>query len=238
MTDGTLIVIPAFNEEGHIASVLESIQLAAPDLPVLVVDDGSADGTAGRARKAGARVVSHPFNLGYGAALQTGYRYALARGYARVVQMDADGQHEASFIRSIVPALEEGFDLVLGSRFLHAQSYRPPLARRLGIALFSAAASWAAGWRITDATTGFQGLSRRLIRFYDSQGRFPHDCPDANMIIRAARAGFRIRELPVRMRAGRPGGGMYAGLRPLRYILKMSLGIAVEFSRRLPLVEE
>ncbi len=234
MTARTLIIIPAYNEEGVIGRVLESIQQAAPGVPILVIDDGSSDRTAEDAREGGARVVSHPHNLNYGCALRTGYRFALAHDFARVIQVDADGQHDAESLRTIQDALDQGFDLVLGSRFLDERSYRPPLTRRLGIALFGLAASWAVGRHITDATTGLQGLSRRLIRFYDSRDSFPHDYPDANMIIRSARAGFRITEVPARMHVAERGGGMHAGLKPLRYILKMCLAISVEFSRRLP----
>jgi glycosyltransferase involved in cell wall biosynthesis len=234
MQRDTLIIIPAYNEARDIARVLRAIHEAAPQIPVMVIDDASRDGTAAAARAAGARVISHPINMNYGAALHTGYRYAREHGIGRVVQMDADGQHDPASIAVILQALEDGADLVLGSRFRDPGSYVPPLSRRVGIKLLSLAASLAVRQWITDATTGFQGLSRRLVGFYATQGHFPHDYPDANMIIRAARAGFRVVEVPVRMHVAQRGGGLHAGLKPVWYALKMTVAVTVEASRRLP----
>lgn len=237
MPSGTLIVIPALNEERRIRAVLDGIWRVMPGAAVLVVDDGSRDATAAEARAGGARVASHPFNLGYGAALQTGYRYALRHGFGRVLQMDADGQHEPESIPAVVGGLDAGADLVLGSRFLAAGSYRPPWTRRLGMRLFGTLASWALGRRVSDVTTGFQGLSRRVLAFYDGPGIFPHDFPDANMIVRAARAGLRVTEVPVRMRENPTGGSLHVGLKPILYVAKMIFSILIELTRRLPLPE-
>ena len=234
----TVVIIPAYNEERDIARVVHGVRAAVPDLPVVVVDDGSRDGTAAAARGAGATVLSHPFNLHYGTALCTGYRYALAGGCTRLVQVDADGQHDPASIRTVLEALDQGADLVLGSRFLDPGSYTPPAVRRMGIGIMSLAATCVVGRRITDAATGFQGLSRRLLRFYTSGTHFPHDYPDANMIIRAARAGFRVVEVPVRMHAAERGGGMHVGIEPLWYVFKMALAISVEASRRVPAGED
>jgi len=232
----TLIIIPALNEERRIRGVLEGIRRAAVDLPILVIDDGSRDATAREARAGGARVVSHPFNLGYGAALQTGYRYARRAGFSRALQMDADGQHDPGSIAGLLAPLDAGADLVLGSRFLAPGSYRPPWARRLGMLLFGGLASLALGRRVTDATTGFQALSRRALDFYERPG-FPHDYPDANMIVRAARAGLRIVEAPVRMRDNPAGGSLHVGWRPFVYVAKMLFSILIEMTRRMPLPE-
>lgn len=233
MSGTTLIIVPAFNEAGRLAEVIAGINRVAPGLSLLVVDDGSRDGTARVAHALGARVVSHPFNLGYGAALQTGYRHALRRGYARVVQMDADGQHDPDSLALIVSALDLGYDLVLGSRFLGRDSYRPPFARLIGMRLFRGIASLVLGRTITDATTGYRGLSIRLVAFYDRRGIFPHDCPDANIIVRTCRAGFRVTEVPVRMRDNPAGGSIHGGLRPVVYVFKMLFALWVETSRRL-----
>lgn len=234
----TLVIIPAFNEATKLGALLPAIRRAVPGLPILVVDDGSGDATAAAAAAAGARVVRHPFNLGYGAALLTGYRYALGEGFERVIQLDADGQHDPASILRIGEQLDAGYDLVLGNRFLDPDSYRPPAARRIGIRLFSTLVSLALGRGISDATTGFQGLSRALLRFYAERSSFPPDYPDANILIRCARAGFRIHEVPVRMRANPEGGTLHVGLKPLVYVARMLFAIAVEWSRRLPRGEE
>ena len=230
----TLLVIPAYNEAPRLAGVLAGVREAAPGLAVLVVDDGSRDGSAEIAGRAGVLVVRHPFNLGYAAALQTGYRYALERGYGRVIQMDADGQHDPASIAAIREALDRGIDLVLGNRFLGAGSYRPPWSRRLGMMLFARLASWILRSPVHDATTGFQGLSGGVVAFHARARDFPPDYPDANIIVRCGRAGFRIGEVPVRMRDNPTGGTLHVGLKPVAYVFEMLVALAIEASRRRP----
>lgn len=231
MASETLIIIPAYNEERRLPEVLAAVRGVVPGAAILVVDDGSRDATVAVARRAGVRVAPHPFNLGYGAALETGYRYALHHGYARVIQMDADGQHRPESLAVLAAALEAGADLVLGSRFLGERGYRPPAARRIGIWLFSLLVRLATGQAVTDATTGFQGLSRALIRFYADGGDFPPDYPDANMLVRAARAGFRLQEVAVRMQANPEGGTLHVGWKPVLYVANMLFAVALEASR-------
>jgi len=226
-----VVVIPAYNEQGRIGSVVSRVgrELA---MDVLVVDDGSADRTAEEARAAGAIVASHPVNLGYGAALQTGYRYALRAGHEGVIQLDADGQHDPASIAGLVDALRAGNDVVVGSRFLDAGSYRPPLTRRIGMTLFGKVASALSGIPLTDPTSGFQALSRRALAFYAHE-RYPHDYPDADVLSMVARSGLRLTEVPVRMHAAPDGKSMHAGvLKPLYYAFRMSLALALVPLRR------
>lgn len=237
MSQRTLIIMPAFNEAAHLAEVLAAVRRAAPDLPLLIVDDGSRDGTVPVARASGARVAAHPFNLGYGAALQTGYRYALRHGFSRVIQMDADGQHDPESLARIRAALDAGADVALGSRFLDPASYRPSFARRIGMGFFRTLAAIVLGRRVSDVTTGYRGLSRRLLLFYDRKASFPADYPDANILVRTVRAGFRVEEVPVRMRENPTGGSIHVGLRPVAYVFKMVFAVLVEASRRLPAPE-
>lgn len=218
-----LVVIPAWYEEGKVGRVVAAAR-AQTGADVLVVDDGSEDGTAAEARAAGAAVASHPVNLGYGAALQTGYRYALRHGYDAVLQLDADGQHDPASIPRLVEALDRA-DVVVGSRFLAEGSYRPPAARRLGMRLFGLVGSLLSGRRLTDPTSGYQALSRHALEFY-SHERYPADYPDADVLAMGVRAGLRLEEVPVVMRASEDGKSMHAGLwRPLYYVLRMSLAL-------------
>lgn len=220
-----LVVMPAYNEGLRIRGVVEDVRRQV-DGEVLVVDDGSVDATAEEARAAGARVAIHPVNLGYGAALQTGYRYALRHGYDAVLQLDADGQHDPASIPRLLAALEHA-DVVVGSRFLERGSYRPPLARRLGMWLFAKVATVLSRRRITDPTSGFQAVSREALHFYAHE-RYPVDYPDADVLAMVARAGLRLAEVPVRMLPSPDGKSMHAGIvRPLYYVFRMSLALAL-----------
>src|SRR5262245_50256789 len=132
-----LVIIPAYNEGTRIAEVVGRVRSVVPEYHVLVVNDGSKDGTSASAAAAGALVVSHPFNMGYGVAIQTGYKYAFAHGYDYLVQIDGDGQHDPGFIPKLLAPLAAGeTDFVIGSRFLGEESYEPSLARRIGMAFF------------------------------------------------------------------------------------------------------
>jgi glycosyltransferase involved in cell wall biosynthesis len=229
-----LNVIPAFNEEGRIGEVVRGVLELYPDYDVVVVNDGSRDKTAEAARAAGAMVVSLPFNMGYGVAIQTGYKFALAKGYDFLVQIDGDGQHDPVFISKILaPVLAGEVDFAIGSRFLEGESYAPGLVRRLGMTFFRWLVSTLIGMRITDSTSGYQGFNRKVIRYFTTE-IFPCDYPDADMLLTLHRGGFRIREVPVRMFANPTGKSMHAGWKPLYYIFKMLLSIFVTLLREKP----
>lgn len=226
----SIVIIPAYNEEKRIAAVVAGVRASLPDAVVAVINDSSRDDTIAAARQAGAMVVSHPFNMGYGAAIQTGYKYARDKGYDFLVQLDADGQHDPACIPALLaPVISGEADIVIGSRFL-GTSYRPPLARRAGMALFRRIVCLVTGEAITDTTSGFQAFNRDVIRFFASDV-FPVDYPDADMLIMLHRAEFRISEVPVRMYENSEGKSMHSGFKPLYYIFKMLLSIGVTLMR-------
>lgn len=234
MESGVLVIIPAYHEEASLPSLLPRIRVVMPDAEILVIDDGSSDATAAAARAGGARVARHPINLGYGAAIQTGYRYAAAHGHRAVLQIDADGQHDPGSLVDLLKTLDEGWDLVLGSRFLSgARAYRAPLVRRLGMRFFGAISSWVLGRRITDPTTGFQALGFQLVRYYAEGRFFPPDYPDADVLIRVGRAGFRVTEIPVTMYE-KDGPSMHSGLKPIYYVVKMVISILLVLTVAVP----
>lgn len=228
-------LVPAYNEEAGIGAVIDSIRAAAPGFDVLVVDDGSSDRTSQRARAHGAIVLRHPFNLNYGAALQTGYKFAAKQRYDVLVQLDADGQHDPKHIPELAERILSGqADASVGSRFLLGEGYIPPFARRVGMVLFGYIASVATGRRVTDPTSGYQALSPRVFEFFQHDV-FPTDYPDADMLILLHRAGFRVEEVPVKMLADESGKSMHGGLlRPMFYIFKMFLSILVTLLREPP----
>lgn len=227
----TLIIIPAFNEETGISSVISDIRKQAPDFDILVINDGSSDKTAKAAREAGAIVLSHNFNMGYGVTIQTGYKFAYEKGYKYIIQIDGDGQHDPSFMSQLLEPVRKGdVDLALGSRFLWFDSYRPSFTRRLGILFFRKLVTVIIGREITDPTSGYQAFNRDVIKFFTTD-IFPYDYPDADMLITLNLAGFRIREIPVRMFANPTGKTMHSGAKPLYYMLKMCLSIFVTLLR-------
>jgi glycosyltransferase involved in cell wall biosynthesis len=222
-----LALLPCLDEGPRIAAIVQRLSELHPEMDVLIVDDGSSDDTAAVAAEAGAHVVRLPFNLGYGAALQTGYKFALERGYDRVVQMDGDGQHPPEEVACLLDALDENdIDLAVGSRFLGRPCYRIPPVRLLGIRFFSSIVSRLAGRRITDPTSGFQAMNRCMLTFYD-QDFYPYDYPDADMLLRVRYAGFQFEEVPVEMQAGPPGKSMHGGMRPVYYVYKLLLSLAL-----------
>jgi hypothetical protein len=226
----SIVIIPAYNEEKRIASVIAGVRASLADAEVVVVDDCSRDNTAVEARQAGAIVVSHPFNMGYGAAIQTGYKYARDKEYDYLVQLDADGQHDPSCIPALLaPVVAGAADIAIGSRFL-GDSYRPSFSRRLGMAIFRRIVTQVTGMSVTDTTSGFQAFNRDVIRFFATD-IFPVDYPDADMLITLHRAGFRMTEVPVRMVENCEGKSMHSGIKPLYYMFKMLLSICVTLMR-------
>jgi glycosyltransferase involved in cell wall biosynthesis len=219
-----LLVIPAFNEAPRLPALLAKISALQLGLEIAVVDDGSRDETATVAARAGATVLRHPFNLGYGAGLQTGYKYALASGVDFVVQMDADGQHDARDIARLLEPLSRGeCDLVIGSRFLAPTGYQMGVTRSLGRRFFSGLAG-AFGIRVTDPTSGFQALDRRVLELYAGDA-FPSDYPDVDVLVTAHRHGLEVREISVEMHASERKSTLHGGLRSIWYVYKMMLAV-------------
>lgn len=231
MSSTTVLVIPAYREAGRVGDVVRAARAQGLGIDVVVVDDGSPDGTAAEARRAGATVVAHPCNLGYGSALHTGYCFAKRQGYDRVLQMDADGQHDATMLKHLLAGLETGADVVVGSRYLDGAPPPTSLSRRVGTRLFAAIATRWIGTRITDPTSGFQGLSRRALDSIVNDG-FPEDYPDTDVLVQHHRAGLKLLEVPVRMHARLGGLSMHRGMRMVWYAYKMLLTLLLLPIRR------
>jgi len=226
-----VLIIPAFNEADRLAGVIGAVHQADVKCQVVVIDDGSADDTARVAARCGATVVRHPFNMGYGAALQTGYKYALAHGASILVQMDADGQHDPREIPKLMaPVLAGELDLVVGSRFLGESDYRMGALRRLGRGLFRSIAR-AGGLRVSDPTSGFQVMNHQVLDMY-ARDFFPTDYPDVDVLLTAFRTGLRVGEEHVRMSEGTRSSTLHGGMRSVYYVYKMLLSIWSVSSRR------
>jgi glycosyltransferase involved in cell wall biosynthesis len=226
-----LVTIPAYNEGRRIAQVVAAVRSLGTGHDILVIDDGSRDDTADAAASSGATVISHAINMGYGVTIQTGYKYAREKDYDFLVQIDGDGQHDPAFIPQLLgPVMNGEADVAVGSRFREAGSYRPSVSRRLGILFFRKLVSGIIGQEITDPTSGYQAMNREVIRHFTSDV-FPCDYPDADVLLSLNRAGFRIKEVPVRMFANAEGKTMHSGMKPIYYMFKMCLSIFVTLLR-------
>jgi glycosyltransferase involved in cell wall biosynthesis len=221
----SLLIIPAFNEAEAIAGVIHNLRPHF-DGDIVVIDDGSEDETAARARQAGAVVLRHPCNLGIGGAVQTGYLYGLEKGYDAVIRQDGDGQHDPVHIPRFLEILASGeADIVVGSRFLAREGYQSTFVRRMGI-LILGVVSALVGSRVTDPTSGYWGVGRRalqvLVKFH------PDDYPETEALALAARSGCRVRELPVIMYARTAGrssiGTFYSGFYMMKVVLALLVG--------------
>jgi hypothetical protein len=230
----TVAVVPAYNEAGAIGRVVDEIRAFDPLFDVVVVDDASSDDTTAVAQAHGATVLRLPFNVGIGGAVQTGFRYALGEGYDRAVRLDGDGQHDASELGRLLRPIESGeANLVIGSRFVdRGGSYRPPLARRLGIRVFARLVSLLGGQRVTDTTSGFLALDRVGIELFASE--YPHDYPEVEATLVALRSGLRLSQVQVEMRERETGSSSITFVRSLYYMVKVMLALLVASLRRYP----
>jgi glycosyltransferase involved in cell wall biosynthesis len=220
-----LVVIPACNEARNLEGVVGELREVRPADHVLVVDDASADDTAAVARRLSCELLALPFHLGYGAAVQAGIKYGLRRGYPVVVTFDGDGQHDPRDIAGLAQAVEEGVDLVIGSRFRAAGSYRGSGARRVGRSLFAALARTLTGLDLTDPTSGLKALGPRGQSLFAS-ARFPDRFPDADALVLARRVRLRVEERPAHMRPSRNRHSMHDG-RALAYTGNMLFSLLV-----------
>jgi hypothetical protein len=225
-------VVPAYNEEASVGEVVRQL-LARGGIDVVVIDDGSADATGEAARGAGARVVTLPFNLGIGGAVQTGYCFARDHGYDVAVQVDGDGQHLPSEIGRLLSALGAGAaDLALGSRYVGEARYHASKTRRLGMVVFSAVVSAVTGQRLHDTTSGFRAAGRGVIEYCAEH--YPGDYPEVEALVLLRRAGFRIVETPCEFRERAAGQSSITAGRSIYYVVKVLLAIAVSLFRRVP----
>lgn len=230
--ESVAILVPAFNEEDTIGAVIREAREALPGAVVVVVNDGSRDRTAAVARDEGAVVLDLPSNLGIGAAVQTGYQYALRRGCRTAVQVDGDGQHIPAEIPKILGPLAEGANLVVGSRFVEPGGYRAPWMRRLGIAFFSFTVTLLTGRRFKDTTSGFRAADRRVIEYFARN--YPSDYPEPEAILLLCRAGFTVREVPARFRERGGGRSSITALDGFFYMGKVFLALVMGTLRRPP----
>jgi hypothetical protein len=225
----TLVFIPAWNEQASIAGVVADVREHLAGTDILVVDDGSTDATTARARQLGVLVATLPFNQGLGAALQTGYLYALREGYDCCAHLDADGQHPAAEVARLLAEVEaDRADLVIGSRYrdpdaaVESDDYKPTFSRRIGTSVFRFFLTLATRQRFTDTTSGMRAANRRVMSLFSEN--YSPDFAEIESLQLAVREGLRVEEVPVRM-LERTGGSSF--LTPLRSAFFIFKGVVV-----------
>jgi glycosyltransferase involved in cell wall biosynthesis len=226
-------IVPAYNEAGSIGAVVEEIRAVDPDMEVVVVDDGSRDATAEAAGARGARVLRLPFNVGIGGAVQTGYRYAHENGFDLALRVDGDGQHDPSQLGTLAgPVLAGHADIAVGSRFIGRKGHLSSRSRRQAIRILAWTVTLLCGGRVTDPTSGFQVTNRRAIALFASY--YPHDYPEVEATVLAAKAGLRRAEVPVEMRERSAGRSSIGAVRSVYYMVKVMLAVFVSAFRKPP----
>jgi len=223
-----LIVIPVYNEGKNIHGVITDIRENFKHADILAVNDKSSDNTVAELEKLGIGYLDLPFNMGYAGALQAGLKYASGRDYSFVVQFDGDGQHLAAEIGKLYEKIKKDHaDIVIGSRFKINTDYPHPLFRKIGSRIFSRLIRLACGEKITDPTSGFQILSRPVFNEYSGMFNYPQ-FPDANLIIKMFLRGYRIEEVPVKMKKREHGESMHTGIiAPVKYMIKIFYSILI-----------
>jgi len=234
----TLIVLPAYNEEETVAAVLAEVFAVLPGVQVLVVDDGSEDSTADVARRAGAHVARLPFNLGVGGAMRVGFRYAIENGFANVVQVDADGQHDPAGVHSLVEALTDA-DVVLGARFAGEGDYQARGPRRWAMVVLAGIISRLAKTPLTDTTSGFRASGPRAVRLFADHYPAEYLGDTIESLVIAARSGCTVKQIPVAMRPRAGGVPSHDSFKAAAYLGRASMALVVALMRpRIALISQ
>ena len=221
-----LLIIPAYNEEESLRSLIEEIKAVCPEVDYLVVNDCSSDGTDSLLSELEANYITLPCNMGIGGAVQSGYRYAAQNDYDIAIQIDGDGQHDVRFVKDMVKLIEDKqADVVIGSRFIDKEGFQSSQARRIGIRILSMLIRLMCGAKVKDVTSGFRAVNRRFIELFAEN--YPDDYPEPEVIVTAKLYGAVIKELPVVMRERTTGKSSINLKRSIYYMIKVSLAIII-----------
>ncbi len=227
-----LVVVPALNEEDNITGVINDLTANFPHGDILVINDGSNDGTSEITKKLGINIIDLPYNLGIGGAMQTGFLYAHKMGYGAAIQFDGDGQHKADQIAGLLESYNaNGSDLVVGSRFLSEEGFSSSKLRVAGGKILSSIVSWTIKKRITDPTSGFRIYGKKAIEFFSLV--YPEDYPEVESLVLAHKKGLEIQEVPSRMGPRINGKSSISLLKGAYYMIKVSLAISVDSIKKI-----
>ncbi|MDQ4503244.1 glycosyltransferase family 2 protein [Sinomonas sp. ASV322] len=227
---GALIIMPAWNEAEAIGDTIRQVNAVVPEHDILVVDDGSRDETARIAADAGAAVLRLPFNLGVGGAMRAGFKYALRNGYSRVIQVDADGQHDPHDIDRVLAGLAEA-DISIGARFAGRGTYDAKGPRRWAMVALAKVISAVARSKLTDVTSGFRAANQRAL--YQYMDHFPAEYlgDTIDSLVVAIKSGCRVVQVPVEMKARQAGTPSHSPWKATVYLARSGLVLCFALAR-------
>lgn len=226
-----LVIMPAWNEEEAIGATISDLQTKAPWVDLVVINDGSTDSTAQVARQAGAFVIDLPYNMGVGAAMRTGYRYARRMDYDVAMQMDSDGQHPPEYIDALIAGLDRA-DIVIGSRFAESDNYKVRGPRKWAMGLLSFLFTRISGEKFTDVTSGFRAVNRKGIQQYCEffPAEYLGDTIDSTVM--AIRSGCKVIQVPVEMRERQGGVPSSGPLKSAVYLVRSFFAFGISMTRK------
>ena len=234
MKDRVLVIIPAYNEAENIEKVLNEIKKDINYADILVINDCSTDNTKEIVLNNKVKCITNVFNMRYAMAIQTGLKYAKYNNYDYVIQMDADGQHIAKEAEKLYHEMKKSkADIVIGSRYVKEMGYPCPIFRRIGTKMFEIMIRRICHQKIADPLSGFQCLNRSVIEKYSKMGGYP-EYPDANLVIEMLLQGYKIKEIPVKMRLRENGVSMHSGIiKPIKYMIEQFYTCLVIFLKNI-----
>ncbi|WP_230085310.1 glycosyltransferase family 2 protein [Arthrobacter sp. AQ5-05] len=230
-TSRVLVIMPAWNEEEAVAATVTEVLAASGSYDVLVVNDGSTDSTADVARAAGATVLNLPFNLGVGGAMRAGFKYARRFGYARVIQVDADGQHDPRNIAEVLRGLEKA-DISIGARFADRGDYTVHGPRKWAMVVLAKVISGVAKTELTDVTSGFRAGNDRAISQYLDHYPAEYLGDTIDSLVVALRSGCTVAQVPVEMRPRQGGTPSHNPMKAAVYLGRSVFALLFAFTRK------
>lgn len=225
-----LMIVPAYNEELNIENTINKIKKymkkSDNEIDYVIINDGSIDSTKEVCEEMGFNVINLIHNLGIGGAVQTGYKYALENDYDVAIQFDGDGQHDEGYIDNLVNEIKNGYDFVIGSRFISDLSeFRSTGVRRVGIKILSFLIKMCTGKKVYDPTSGFRAANRSVIKIFASH--YPTEYPEPESTVELISKGFKINEVPVIMHERVFGTSSIKPLKSVYYMFSVSISIII-----------